>query len=259
MSTIGFMSTAERLTYDSPYIRRARRPAARHRLFCLPHPGAGAGEYATWGSLLPAKVEVVAIQLPGREDRISESAFTDAAALVPLVVQTLRPYLQLPFSFFGHSGSALLGFELTRALRERFHRDPAHLFVSGQPAPDRVDRLPVLHTLTDSEFAEAVYRLGGTARAVVDDPELKNLVLPALRADFTMWEQYRFVPGPPLTVPITAFGGDRDERAPVATLEAWRHHTSGTFEVRLFEGNHFFLRDQRTEITRAVGAALQPV
>jgi medium-chain acyl-[acyl-carrier-protein] hydrolase len=257
VSTIEFMSVSAKLSYDSPYIRRARRPAAQHRLFCLPHAGAGVGAYAAWASLLPPQVEMVAIQLPGREDRISEPAFTEVAVLVRSVVQVLRPYLQLPFSFFGHSGGALLGFELTRTLRARCHREPAHLFVSGQAAPDLVDQLPTLHTMADSEFIEAVYGLGGTARALIDNPQCMNIVLPALRTDFAMWERYQFETGPRLTIPITAFGGDRDERAPVATLKAWRHHTDGAFTIRLFEGNHFFLRDRQADIIRAVGTALQ--
>lgn len=252
------MATAERLSYDSPYIRRTRRSGARHRLLCLPHPGAGAGEYAAWAPLLPPEVEVVAIQLPGREDRISEPAFTEATEMVPLVVQVLRPYLQLPFSFFGHSGSGLFAFELARALGAHFQCEPAHLFVSGQAAPHLTDQLPPLHALTDSEFIEAVYGIGGMARAVLDNPDLKDLVLPALRADFIMWERYRFEPGPPLSVPITVFGGDRDERAPKAALEAWRDHTTGAFEVLLFEGSHFFVRDRRTEVIRAVRAMLGP-
>jgi medium-chain acyl-[acyl-carrier-protein] hydrolase len=251
------MSSTERLSYDSPYIRRTRRSAPQHRLFCLPHPGAGAGEYAAWAPLLPPEIEVVAIQLPGREDRIREPAFTEAAELIPVVVQVLRPYLQLPFSFFGHSGSALFAFELTRALHAHGHHEPAHLFVSGQAAPHLTDQLPVLHTLTDAKFIEAVYGIGGMARAVIDNPELKDLVLPALRADFTMWERYRFRPGPPLTVPITAFGGDHDERAPAAAVEVWRHHTTNEFKILLLEGNHFFVRDRQTEITHAVGAALR--
>jgi surfactin synthase thioesterase subunit len=45
--------------------------------------------------------------------------------------------------------------------------------------------------------------------------------------------------------------------APVAALEAWRHHTTGAFTMLLLEGNHFFVRDRRTKITRAVGAALK--
>lgn len=94
------MSTSDRLTYDSPYIRIIPRPAAQHRLFCLPHPGAGAAEFAEWGPLLPPEIEVIAIQLPGREDRISEPAFTNSAELVALALQVLRPHSQLPFSFF---------------------------------------------------------------------------------------------------------------------------------------------------------------
>jgi surfactin synthase thioesterase subunit len=254
---IDYMSSTARLSYDSPYIRRTRRPGAQHRLFCLPHPGAGAGEYATWAPLLPPEIEIVAIQLPGREDRINEPAFTEATQLIPQVVQVLRPYIQLSFSFFGHSGSALLAFELTRALRVNLHREPEHLFVSGQAAPHLTDQLPVLHTLTDTQFIEAVYGIGGMSQTVLEDPQLKNLVLPALRADFTMWERHRPNSDSPLAVPITAFAGDCDKRAPADTLQAWRHHTTGPFKLLVLEGDHFFVRDRRTQITSTIGAALK--
>ena len=100
--------------------------------------------------------------------------------------------------------------------------------------------------MADTSFIEAVYRFGGTSLAVVDDSELKNLVPPPLRADFIMWERYRFEPGPPLTVPITTFGGDHDERTPVAALEVWDHHSGDGFTMLLLERNHSFVQDRRT-------------
>jgi medium-chain acyl-[acyl-carrier-protein] hydrolase len=250
------MPETDTLSFESPFVRRARRPDPRHRLFCFPHAGAGAATYAPWPSLLPNDIEVVAIQLPGREDRLGEPAFTDAAALIRPMVQVLRPYLRLPFSLFGHSGGALFAFELARALRARLGREPARLFVSGQPAPDLVDQLPVLHTLADADFVRAVRDLGGTAPAVADDPQLLDVVLPALRADFGLWERYRFTPGPRLSAPITAFAGNRDTRAPVDTVAAWQRHTDGAFTLTTFDGDHFFVRDRRAELAAEIGGAL---
>jgi medium-chain acyl-[acyl-carrier-protein] hydrolase len=201
-------------------------------------------------------VEIVAIQPPGREDRIDEPPFTDAPPLIRQIVQVMRPYLQAPFALYGHSGGALTAFEVARALQARYRRTPVHLFVSGQPAPDTTEAVQRLGHLEDAAFVEAIHGLGGTSAAVTQDPQLLEILVPTLRADFTMWERYTFEPGAPLDCPITAFGGTADPRAPLATIDAWRRHTGGVFSLRLFEGNHFFTGDNLAELTSEITAAL---
>jgi|SRR5215211_5948065 len=245
-----------RLSFESPYVRRCRRACPRHRLVCLPHAGAGATSYAEWPGLLPPDVELVVVQLPGREDRLGEPAFTDVPALLRTAAQVLRPYLRPPFSVFGHSGGALFAYELARALAARSAHQPAHLFLSGQAAPDRTGEVPALHALPDDEFVEAVTAIGGTTPAVLADPQLREVVLPALRADFTLWERYRFVPGPALAMPFTVFGGDRDERAPLATLRGWAAHTNGEFDLQVLDGAHFYLQERRAEVAGVIAAKL---
>ena len=109
-----------------PWIRCAKpNPAARLRLFCLPYAGGGASLFRDWGQALPDSVEVCAIQLPGREDRIAETPFRQVEDLLPVLLEKLRPYLDRPIAFFGHSMGAFLSYELARALTEE-HRGPAH-------------------------------------------------------------------------------------------------------------------------------------
>jgi medium-chain acyl-[acyl-carrier-protein] hydrolase len=246
----------DRLTVESPYVRRAARAERRIRLFCLPYAGAGASSYAEWPRLLPPEIEVVAVQLPGREDRLGEAPFTRVAPAVRTIGLALRPYLQGPFAFFGHSSGALLAFELARALRQRTGMRPAHLVLSSQPPPDAERQPEPMHHLPDAEFRAALRGLGGTAHSVFDDEDLMPLLLPALRADFALCENHRFVSGPPLSSPITVFGSPGDSRAPVADLHGWRRHTDDAFHLRLFDGGHFYLNDAADEITAAIGATL---
>src|SRR6478609_4610386 len=126
------MVAAESLLVESPYIRRSRLTHARCRLICLPHAGAGASMFNDWPGLLPPEVEVVGVQLPGRQDRIKEKPFTDVSRLVATVAHVIRPLLDLPVAFFGHSGGALLAFELARALQRRGEADIVGFFPSGQ-------------------------------------------------------------------------------------------------------------------------------
>ncbi|AHH99513.1 thioesterase II family protein [Kutzneria albida] len=250
------MLDSDRFVVESPYVRRARRSQWRHRLICFPYAGAGAAGFADWPQWLPADVELIAVQLPGREDRIREKPLTTMSALVRTVALALRPYLQGQFAFFGHSVGAVMAYELARALRDKRGVQPAHLLLSGHVAPDHPVSLKRLHDLPEPEFREALRELGGTAGSVVDDENLMGLLLPALRADFTLGETYRYAPGEPLSAPITVFGGDRDERAPLDGLAAWRRHTTGPFAEHVFAGGHFYLNESGAELAEAIGSAL---
>ena len=53
------------------------RPAARLRLICFPYAGGGASTFSLWPRALPSHVELCAVQLPGREERLSETPLTD--------------------------------------------------------------------------------------------------------------------------------------------------------------------------------------
>lgn len=243
------------LVPESPYIWRARRPGHRRRLVCFPHAGAGAAAYAGWARWLPEEIELVAVQLPGRQNRIAEEPFTEVAPLVNVLVHALRPVLDGPFAFFGHSCGAALAHELTRALRTRGHRGPEHLFLSAEPAPDQTG-IPHLHQLPEEEFRAEVIRLGGVEPEIAADEDVMDSLLSTLRADFGLWERHRPAPGPPLDCPISVLAGESDPRAPVETLTAWRAFTTAEFGTRFYEGGHFYFLEATAEVVAFIGAKM---
>src|SRR5688572_21943118 len=81
---------------------------ARLRLFCLPYAGGGASAFRLWPPALAPEVEVCPIQLPGRENRLLETPFTDVSALVAALATALEPAVDRPFALFGHSLGALI-------------------------------------------------------------------------------------------------------------------------------------------------------
>jgi medium-chain acyl-[acyl-carrier-protein] hydrolase len=228
------------------------------RLFCLPYAGGGASVYREWAGALGDSVEVCPVQLPGREARFGEPAFTRIGPLVEALADALGPHLDRPFALFGHSLGALVAFELARRLRRSGRPGPSHLFVSGCRAPQvrRAERL--VHTLPDAAFRQELRRLGGTPAELLANDELMDLVLPTLRADFALCETYEYADGFPLPCPVTALGGRDDGAIGRDDLEAWRVHTTARFAAHVLPGDHFFVRSARArvlaEIRRALGA-----
>ena len=240
---------------ESPFVWRARRPEAARRLVCFPHAGAGATAYADWTRWLPADVELVAVQLPGRQNRIAEDFCTEVPPLVAALSRALGPVFDLPCAFFGHSAGALLAYEVARALRDRGRTGPDRLFLSAQPAPE-APRPPVLYRLPDAEFRAEMLRLGGIDPEIAEDEDVMDALLTVLRADFGLWERHRVAPGPALDCPITALTGESDPRAPIADVRRWRAHTDAEFSVWTYDGGHFYFLDSPAAVVARIGAAM---
>lgn len=233
-------------------------PHAHLRLFCFPYAGGGASIFREWLDILAPEIEIYPIRLPGREGRLLEPPFTELSPLVQELAQVLQPYLHPPFAFFGHSLGALISFELARHLRRRNNPMPIHLFISGCRAPQIPDSEPPIHLLTEVEFVNELRRFNGTTEEILQNTELMQLMLPLLRADFTIYETYVHITEDPLACPISAFGGLQDHKVSYNDMRAWRDQTSNIFMLRMLPGDHFFLHSARVLLLRAISQDLIP-
>lgn len=240
-------------TRPDPWISRPRpNPRAHLRLFCLPYAGGGASTYREWPAYLPADIEVVAVQFPGREERVLEPAFSNASELCLQLAAVLAPYLDHPFALFGHCMGGLVSFELTRLLRKIGAPLPVHLFISGHAGPRKVYDFPPMAGMSDDELAALIRRLGGTRDEVLADPDVMRLMLPLLRCDLTVCESYRYVPAEPLVCPISVFGGILDKVVRRPDLLLWDAESCGGFQARMFPGGHFFFDDLKPRLLQAI-------
>ena len=234
----------------------APHETAKVRLFCFPFAGGGASTYRTWRKALGPEIEVCPVQPPGRESRIREDPFRRLEPLVETVAVTLRPWLAWPFALFGHSMGALIAYELARFLPSLGLPGPLHLFVSGATPPHRRAPSQKTHALPDDAFKSALRDLDGTPEAVLAHPELMDLMLPTLRADFEMCETYAPAELERLACPITAFGGSEDAQVSPGDLTAWSALTRAGFEACLLAGDHFFLGPRAGEILERIAGKI---
>ncbi|MER6071755.1 alpha/beta fold hydrolase [Streptomyces sp. NPDC001817] len=236
-----------------------RRTAPSVRLFCLPYAGGGATTYAAWPALFPDDVEVCPVELPGRLTRWSESAFERAEPLVGALANALEGELDVPYALFGHSMGALLAFELARTLRRRGAGEPRVLFVSGGPAPQLPRRWEPVHDQPDDVVVARLRELGAVPEDVYAEPELLELLMPTIRADFSVVETHVHRPGPPLGCPVVSFAGTEDREVPPDQVAPWHEQTTGGFAHHVLPGDHFFLHSARTALLDTVRAALTAV
>lgn len=236
--------------YPSP------QPRAKVRLFCFPYAGGGTSMFRSWLKTLPTFIELCAVQLPGREGRIAEQPYEHMEPMVEAINSVIGPQLDRPFAFFGHSMGAMISLDLARAVRKTYKVEPVHLFVSGRRAPQMPRTRGFTYNLPEPEFIDELRRLNGTPQEVLDNPELMQIMVPLLRADFSVCQTYQYTPEPPLSCPITVFGGLEDETTR-EELEGWREQTSAACTVRMSPGNHFFLHAQQNQLIRIIEQQLR--
>jgi surfactin synthase thioesterase subunit len=230
---------------------------ARARLFCFPHAGGGAGSFAAWRDLAGPRLTVCPVQPPGRAERFCQPPHHTIESYVDELVASLGDQFTGTYALFGHSVGALVAYRLACRLLAEGRTPPVHLFVSGRAAPHLPYRHPRLHALPVAELVPHLRALGGTPDAVLADPELLEVFLPLLRADFAVNETYRHVPGERLGIPLTAFGGRDDARADPAELRAWQELTDGPFAAHLYPGGHFYLAEHAAGLLSEIRRALK--
>lgn len=236
---------------DVEFVCIPARGSRRRRLVCFPYAGGGASAFRRWAVHAADDVELLALQLPGRENRVMAPLLhrlDEAAELATGKLSMLGP---VPTVLFGHSMGALLAYEV--ALRASWMELDC-LAVSGRVAPHLGHPQRPASQMSDAEFLAHLRAIGGTPSEILEQPELMELLLPMLRADFEMVDQYR----PAwltrrLGCRVVALYGDRDAATPRLSVGEWSSVSSGSFTLVECDGGHFFLDAARERIVDVLG------
>ncbi|WP_030293827.1 thioesterase II family protein [Streptomyces katrae] len=238
------------------WVRRTHpAPDSEVRLVCLPHAGGSASFYFPLSKALAPAVEVLAIQYPGRQDRRHEPNIPSIPDLADQIFAAVRHLDDLPLALFGHSMGAVLAYELALRMQDAGLPSPVRFFASGRRAPSRY-RDDVVHLGSDAQMVAELRKLSGTDAAMLADPELLEMIMPAIRSDYRAVETYRYEPGRKLDCPVTVLTGDSDHRVSIDEAASWEAHTTGPTELHVFPGGHFFLADQNEAVTGLVAERL---
>jgi medium-chain acyl-[acyl-carrier-protein] hydrolase len=222
-------------------VRAYKNSFAPFQLFCFSYAGGGASIFSDWGFHLKDFMEVLAVQLPGRESRFSEKLLSNIDDVVEQAALHINRVADRTFLLFGHSLGALIAYEVALRLSDQYSRCPKQLIVSGKQSLDSPPRRKKIFDLPDASFIEELRKYNGTPELILQNEELRSLILPILRADITMFDCYKPGPKSRLDCPVTAFGGTDDPYVYPEDLQGWKDTTNSTFNYHVFSGDHFFI------------------
>ncbi|MEU8378642.1 alpha/beta fold hydrolase [Streptosporangium sp. NPDC048865] len=248
------MSTADDVS--TAWVRRYHPVAgAGRRLVCFPHAGGSASFFRPTSARFSPGADVVAVQYPGRQDRMREPCITDIGTLADRIVDELITLSEKPTVFFGHSMGSVIGFEVACRLEQKGVGAPHALIASGRRGPSTF-RDESVHRRDDEGIIAELKKLNGTDAGLLGDEEILRMALPALRGDYRAIETYRGDPEQRMRGAITVLTGDADPRTTVEEAEAWNRHTSGRFRMRVFSGGHFFLTRHQQAVNEEIALEL---
>ncbi|WP_282796713.1 thioesterase domain-containing protein [Streptomyces sp. CC224B] len=226
-------------------------------LLCLPFAGGGANFFRPWNGMGLSGVVAMPLQLPGRERQLDEEPYRDLhAAADGLLPAALEAAGTGPVALFGHCFlGAALAYELTRRISENARNEVVHLFVSAARPPS-AGPVSDVSKMSDDEFLEHVEKTTGRKYPAFDVPEIRELHLPALRADFAMDEGYRPRGGAPLDVPITAVHATGDSFVTRDEVAKWREVTTARFSLVGLSGGHMYLSDDALPLLELISKTI---
>jgi surfactin synthase thioesterase subunit len=230
----------------------------RFRLVCFPHAGGSASYYYAMSQSLAKELEVLVVQYPGRQDRRMEGHVASIPQLAADITEALSDRDDRPLAFFGHSMGASVAFEVSRRMKAAGSDRLAQLFISGRRAPS-ADEPGGVHLASDRELIAELQRVGVTDQRVLDDDDLRRMILATTRADYRALETYSCPPDSVVDCPITVFLGDCDPYLTVKQAAAWRAHCAGKFNIEVFPGAHFYFNTCLPAVSEAIVRALDEI
>lgn len=222
-----------------PVIERPFGP----RVIAFPYAGGSSAMFRAWAPDWLPGVSLYAVEPPGRGRRLGEPPAVTIGEMVEAVMHAIAGDLARPFVLYGHSLGGLVAFEVAQACHRQFGREPEALIVSASRPPHvALDSAP--ETLTDEEVVERLESLGATPPEILGHAQLMALLMPALKADFTIARRHVSRAPVPLKCAIDVFAGRADTACTPEKLMAWKDLTTGPFRHSVMEGGHFFIQER---------------
>lgn len=223
---------------------------ARIRLLLLPHAGSGAAAYRGWNRLLPADVGAQALTLPGRQSRRGEPLPVDWDTLLDDLHRSVLATVDddRPYAMFGHCIGAMLAYRLAVRLEADGDPPPLLLGMSGWAPKGFFSAPPGHEKLSMDEFGGMFKDLGAFPDELWTDPDMLDLVLPPVVADFRIAVQFADDEAV-VDTPVVTYAGDADPLLVVPdAMRVWTGRSRRYLGHQEYPGGHFYVSDHAAAV-----------
>ncbi|HAU85260.1 MAG TPA: thioesterase [Lachnospiraceae bacterium] len=227
---------------------------AKTKLFFLPYAGGSAMSYMIMKRLFDETTfEPVPLELAGRGTRAKESAYTDVNLCVQDLYEKMKPQtIHCDYAIFGHSLGTIVGYELLKYIEEKEDKLPKCVISSGRAAPGIEFPGPIIGGLKDEAFMKKIGMFQALPSEVLNNRKILELVLPVLRADVKMSEQYQYKIRKPAKCDFYIFYGKDDCLVTEEGINCWEDETERKIEITCFPGGHFYFKEYKELFTEKV-------
>ncbi|MFF3539819.1 amino acid adenylation domain-containing protein [Streptomyces sp. NPDC002466] len=237
-------------TSGSPWLR-VLKPAGqpRARVFAIAGSGGTTDSHVPLIRHLPEDIELVGLQLPGRDTRTGETPPTDATAVADEVAAALIDRLDVPVVLYGHSQGTWLAWEIAHRLTRVPGRSPLSMVVACG-LPPHMEQPPELAKLHSTEEMVDSAEIGGLTtafrgilpEALLENEEVLTSYVTNLQTDITMAKNHEVLlrsdRRAPLDIPVVAVGASLDPVLPNEVQPGWAELTDGPFTHHTIAGTH---------------------
>ncbi|WP_271271071.1 thioesterase II family protein [Aliamphritea hakodatensis] len=226
-----------------------------------PFAGGSLSAFRSWMTLpadvLPPDSAVFLVTYPGRDHRMRDVPASSIAGLAAEIAGSFCDWYDNTAEIqpqqviiCGHSMGAQVAYETCRLINSFYTTSSpvSGLVISACQAPHLSGRRLLSH-LDDHNFIEQLSMIGGCSPALRDSPELLQLFLPMLRADFMATEGYGYPREASqtqrLNLPAVLLYGADDEEAWGAEVSQWQDWLSVIHQepALKMQGDHFYISD----------------
>lgn len=231
------------------------------KLFCIPFSGGSGEAYFVWKKYLSAEIELLPIDLPGRGRRAQEKPCDVLDDLLDDISEQIIRQLREndSYAIYGHSVGAMLAYETYYRIKEKSNHEPCHMFFSGRKAPQNMEKRSQNYLLPDEEFLKVIYMYGNNSRRAMENPSLRKMFMPILRADFKIGETYIYK-DKDYKIPCntTVINGSQDMSVADADMNEWKNCTDKSCNIKKVLGGHFFILDNCVHVANIINQELFP-
>mmetsp|Transcript_31618 Transcript_31618/g.94159 ORF Transcript_31618/g.94159 Transcript_31618/m.94159 type:complete len:391 (+) Transcript_31618:16-1188(+) len=229
--------------------------APKFRVFCFHNAGSAESNYSAKGTPFTdwvvgmGDVEFLSLQYPGRENMLKERRHTNFDTLCPLLLSIIYDKVAdgVPYVIWGHSVGTWVSFELLMLIRQVGLPAPKAALLNGFPAPHfPVDQWPWHQNrkLDDAQMREETLlwdkeHFTGLG-AMVFREEQWDMYEPIMRADFRLFDEYRFKHGgaPKFDFPLHCWHMEGEHYNKPEMIQLWGDWTTAPFDFQTLPMGH---------------------